>query len=99
MDRASLDAPITTMVQAEARVSDLLFITGKPPLIESDGRLTGCPGTETGSALSSQVIEALAEQITENDERLLSDYASSGSCDCSYAIENVARFRVNIYKE
>jgi len=99
MDRASLDALITTMVQAEARVSDLLFITGKPPLLESDGRLTGCPVSATDSILTSEFIETLAEQITENDDRLLSDYASSGSCDCSYAIENVARFRVNIYKE
>jgi twitching motility protein PilT len=33
------------------------------------------------------------------NERLVADLAKSGSCDCSYAIENVARFRVNIFKQ
>jgi len=33
------------------------------------------------------------------DERLTTDYASTGSGDCSYAIDDVARFRANIYKE
>ncbi len=33
------------------------------------------------------------------NERLKTEFAASGSCDCSYAIENVARFRVNIFKQ
>ena len=99
MDRTTVDALLTSMVEAEARVSDLLFIAGKPPLIERDGRLTACHIAGEESTLTSQFIEALAEHVTENDKRLLSDYATTGSCDCSYAIENVARFRVNIYKE
>jgi twitching motility protein PilT len=100
MDRTTVDALITGMLEAEDRVSDLLFIAGKPPLIETDGRLTPFAIEDArDSHLTSQFIDALAEQITENNERLLSDYASTGSCDCSYAIEKVARFRVNIYKE
>jgi twitching motility protein PilT len=27
------------------------------------------------------------------------EFATTGSCDCSYAIENLARFRVNIFKQ
>src|SRR4029077_13417889 len=33
------------------------------------------------------------------EERLINEYVTTGSCDCSYAIENIARFRTNIYKE
>jgi twitching motility protein PilT len=32
-------------------------------------------------------------------ERLKTDFAETGSCDCSYAIEDLARFRVNIFKQ
>ena len=35
----------------------------------------------------------------DGNERLTSDLDERGSCDCSYAIENVARFRVNIFKQ
>ena len=99
MDRKTVDALITSMLETGDRVSDLLFIAGKPPFIEADGRLNPFPIDTRDSRLTSQFIDALAEQITDNNERLLSDYASTGSCDCSYAIEKVARFRVNIYKE
>jgi twitching motility protein PilT len=32
-------------------------------------------------------------------ERLCLEFSTTGSCDCSYAIENLARFRVNIFKQ
>jgi len=53
----------------------------------------------TNSPITTGFIDALAEQITRKDPRLLSDYESTGSCDCSYVSEGVARFRVNIYRE
>jgi twitching motility protein PilT len=49
--------------------------------------------------LSAPFIDALAEHIMGGDERFKADYAQAGSCDCSYTIENVARFRANIYRE
>jgi twitching motility protein PilT len=99
MDRAAIDALITRMLETRDRVSDLLFIAGKPPLIETEGRLKPFASDMPGSVLTSHFIEALAEHIVGGDERLINDYDATGSCDCSYAIENVARFRVNIYKE
>jgi twitching motility protein PilT len=99
MDKRTVDALIASMLEAEERVSDLLFIAGKPPLVETDGRLSPFSNETPDALLTSQFIDALAEQITQKDERLLSDYATTGSCDCSYVIESIARFRVNIYKE
>ena len=99
MDRAAIDALITRMLETRDRVSDLLFIAGKPPLIETEGRLKPFASDMPGSVLTPHFIEALAEHIVGGDERLINDYDATGSCDCSYAIENVARFRVNIYKE
>jgi twitching motility protein PilT len=99
MDRAKIDALITDMLETADRVSDLLFITDKPALIETDGRLIPFTMNQSDGPLTSQFIDVLAEQIIGTDERLLADYESAGSCDCSYMVENIARFRVNIYKE
>jgi twitching motility protein PilT len=98
MDRATVDDLITRMLETRSRVSDLLFVVGKPPLIETEGLLKPFPVDPPGSVLTPQFIEELAGLIIGGEERLLNDYNESGSCDCSYAIENVARFRVNIYK-
>jgi twitching motility protein PilT len=99
MDRATIDALIMRMLETRDRVSDLLFITGKPPIVETDGRLKPFVSDTPGSVLRPQFIEELAKHIVGDDERLINDYNATGSCDCSYEIENVARFRVNIYKE
>src|ERR1700736_6211821 len=99
MDRAAIDALITRMLEPGALVSHRLFIAGKPPLIETEGRLKPFPIDAAGSLLTPQFIDELAEHIVGGDERLMNDYNATGSCDCSYAIENLARFRVNIYKE
>lgn len=99
MDKQTVDALILAMLESEERVSDLLFITGKPPLVETDGCLTPFPIEPPGSCLTPEIIDAIARQIAEQDERFLSEYNNTGACDRSYAIENVARFRVNIYKE
>ena len=99
MDKAQVDALIRAMLKTGERVSDLLFITGKAALVEVDGLLIPFAIDAAGSPITSDFIDALSEHITGKDQRLLSDYDSTGSCDCSYVVEGVARFRVNIYRE
>ena len=40
LDRKTVDALLTGMLQSSEDVSDLLFISGKPPLVEIHGRLS-----------------------------------------------------------
>jgi twitching motility protein PilT len=87
------------MLETADDVSDLLFIAGKPPLIEIHGRLIEFPIDAPGSVLTPLQIEQLAGQIMNGSERLRVEFANTGSCDCSYAIENLARFRVNVFKQ
>lgn len=87
------------MLETADDVSDLLFIAGKPPLVEIHGRLTEFPIDPPGSVLTPQQIEQLAGQVMNGSERLRVEFANTGSCDCSYAIENLARFRVNVFKQ
>lgn len=99
MDKKSVDALITRMLETADRVSDLLFLAGKPPLVEIDGRLIPFTQDKSEPRLTSQFIDALADYILADDQRLVLEFADNGACDCSYAIENVARFRANIYRE
>jgi twitching motility protein PilT len=99
MDRTHVNALLTSMLSSQERVSDLIFMAGGPPLVESDGILSPFPIDTPDSCLASDFIDQLADEITNKNERLRADYQSNGSCDCSYELENVARLRANIYKE
>src|SRR5215212_1419420 len=99
MDRQTVDSLLTGMLESAEGVSDLLFISGKPPLVEVHGRLSDFPIDTPEAVLTPALIEEIAGLIMNGSERLRLEFASTGSCDCSYAIENLARFRVNIYKQ
>src|SRR3954468_12157650 len=99
MDRQTVDALLTGMLESADGVSDLLFISGKPPLVEVHGRLSEFPIDTPESVLTPALIEEIATFIMNGSERNRLEFAKTGSCDCSYAIENLARFRVNIYKQ
>ena len=99
MDRQTVDALLTGMLESADGVSDLLFISGKPPLVEVHGRLSDFPIDTPETVLTPALIEQIAGLIMNGSERLRLEFSNTGSCDCSYAIENLARFRVNIFKQ
>ena len=81
MDRPTVDTLIKGMLSTQARISDLLFIAGKPPLVETEGRLRPFVIDTPNSLLTPQFIESLADQIIGDDQRLTNDYNATGSCD------------------
>ena len=95
---AELDPLLTALIQSVEGISDLLFVTGKPPLAEIHGRLQPPPNSAE-PVLTSARIEGLARAIMNGNERLAGDLAKTGSCDCSYSLTGVCRFRVNIYRQ
>src|SRR5882724_12064457 len=99
MDRPTIEALLKAMLASQDRISDLLFLAGKPPLVEAEGVLKPFAIKTPDGLVTPRMIEAIADLIMEGDKRLLDDYKTTGSCDCSYVIDNLARFRVNIYKE
>ena len=44
-------------------------------------------------------VEQIAALIIDNNQRLIEDFDTRGSCDCGYGLGNLARFRVNIFKQ
>ncbi len=90
---------LNAMLQSGEGVSDCLFLVGKPPLIERYGKLYELPMDTASATLLPGHTDAIATLLMNGGERLQSDLAATGSCDTSYALENVARFRVNIYRQ
>jgi twitching motility protein PilT len=99
MNKETIHALLSAMLKMGDGISDLLFVPGKPPQVEIHGRLHEFPVDTKDSALNSGQIKALAEHIIGGNKRLLGEFDLLGSCDCGYAINDVARFRVNIFKQ
>lgn len=87
------------MLNAAEGVSDLLFVVGRPPQIEVYGRLRGVEVPGFMPSLQAAHTQAVAAKLIGDNERLKADFKNTGSCDTSYAVPNVARFRVNVFRQ
>jgi twitching motility protein PilT len=94
-----LDRLLAGMLASTGGISDLLFVAGKPPQVEVHGALEPAVGAGLAPVLTGAFIEALAHTILNGNVKLLRDLAEQGSCDCSYALRDCCRFRVNIYRQ
>ncbi len=99
MTHEELQAILSAMMQSGAGVSDCLFLHGKPPLVERYGTLQELPMEGPDATLQSAHLDAMANLLLDDSPRLRSDLTETGSCDTSYALPGVARFRVNIYRQ
>src|SRR5712691_2216901 len=97
MTGQTIDQLLSDMIASRDGISDLLFTVGKPPLLEVHGAVEEY--TATVDVFDREQINRLADHFTDGDERLARDLAEWGSCDCSYALQDLARFRVNIFKQ
>src|SRR6185312_7825315 len=95
---AELNELLRKLITSAEGISDLFFVVGKPPQAEIYGRLVTPPAC-TEPVLTPDRVQSLALALIAGNERLTSDLAKSGSCDCSYSLEGVCRFRVNIYRQ
>jgi twitching motility protein PilT len=91
-DDFSLAAALTTML--EMRGSDLHLTAGAPPTVRVDGSLRPIPETEE---LTPDVIQRVMYSICTQQQR--ERFEETLELDFSYALPEVARFRVNLYKQ
>ena len=89
---------VATMLKEDDRISDLIFSPGRAPQIEVRGELRELKyrGLES---LSAQQIHEIAEDLIGANQTAAHQLAKSGSSDLSYSIPNLARFRVNIFRQ
>ena len=92
----STPALITAMVKYNAKVSDLIISPHRPPQVELGGQLVIVPGLPV---LSAQDTARLAADLIGTNKRAADFLKNDGACDTSYSIPDLARFRVNIFRQ
>ncbi len=99
MRKIELDAILGAMLQSYEGISDFLFTVGRPLQVEAYGKLKSINVDPPIHSMTSYQTESLALNIVGHDKRLLEELLRTGSCDCSYALGDDARFRVNIFRQ
>jgi twitching motility protein PilT len=90
------DALLMAMLRAAGQVSDLIFSPGRPPQVGVHGQLIPiqAPGMRL---LSSDDTRHVASDLIGNNQQAIVMLREQGSCDVSYGLPGMARFRVNIF--
>lgn len=83
---------------SQRSASDVFFSPGRPPQVEVGGALTPVevPGL---SLLTADDTARLAAELIGPNRTALEKLSSEGSCDVSYAVTALARFRVNVFSQ
>ncbi len=79
-------------------VSDINITVGKPLQVEVDGELVAVTLANPIAALTPFQTETFALRLLRNDRRATRLLLVEGSTDISYAVDERARFRVNIFQ-
>lgn len=77
----------------DKKASDLHISVGLPPTIRIDGRLTRLDYPP----FTLENVEKLIFSMLSNEQRRILE--QNWELDCSYGIDNIGRFRVNVYRE
>ncbi len=99
MTKAELDYILGTMLDSQKNVSDLNITVDKPLQVEASGELLSVPIEPSVEKLTPFQTETIALNIIQRNRRLTEDLIKTGSCDCSYALGQKARFRVNVFTQ
>ncbi len=86
------------MLRSAKNVSDLIFSPGRSPQVEQSGQLV--PVKIQGlEMLTAEDTARIAAQLIGNNQQALEKLRTDGSCDISYSLPRVSRFRVNIFTQ
>jgi twitching motility protein PilT len=99
MRKAEIDHLVGQMLTSYERLSDLNITVGRPLQVESDGVLKPARVSPEVGALTPFQTETFALNLIGSERRLLKDLLFMGSCDLSYSLPGLARFRVNIFSQ
>src|SRR5438874_9775678 len=94
-----LDKILSAMLKTYDGISDLNFSVGHPLQVEDFGELKPVFVDPPIDALTPYQTEQIALTIMQGNRRLIYDYLTSGSCDCSYSLHDEARFRVSVFRQ
>jgi twitching motility protein PilT len=90
------NALLGAMLRATGQVSDLVFSPGRPPQVGVHGQLIPVQAAGLRS-LSSDDTRRIASDLIGNNKQAITMLREQGSCDVSYGLPGMARFRVNVF--
>jgi twitching motility protein PilT len=99
MRTPDLDRILSAMLKTYDGISDLNFSVGYPLQVEDFGVLKPVYVDPPIEALTPYQTEQVALTLMQGNRRLIYDYLTAGSCDCSYSLNDEARFRVNVFRQ
>jgi twitching motility protein PilT len=91
-------AIISAMLRSAKHVSDLIFSPGRPPQVETSGQLQEVVIPQVGS-LTAEDTARIAGDLIGGNALAVDKLRQQGSCDISYSLAKLARFRVNIFTQ
>jgi twitching motility protein PilT len=101
---AAAPAPVSTatiiasILQSIKNSSDLIFSPGRAPQAETNGQLVQLKIPGVG-VLTAEDTARIAADLIGRNASAVEKLKSEGSCDISYSLAKVARFRVNIFTQ
>ena len=99
MRKPEIDHILMKMLESNINISDLILTVDKPFQVEVSGLLVGVELEPQFEKLTPFQTETFALNLINQDQRLLGMLIKEGSCDLSYELPGVARFRVNIFSQ
>lgn len=92
----STPALLVAMLKTAAKISDLFFTPGKPPLVEINGKLMPAGAARI---LTADDTRRIASDLIGSNKQAIENLKERGSCDVSYSMPGANRFRVNVFMQ
>src|SRR3984893_6121611 len=94
--RVATPVLLAAMLRAAEKISDLIFSPGRPLQVQVYGQLipVQVPGL---SSLTPDDTRQIAADLIGDNKQAVATLREHGSCDLSYGLAGVARFRVNVF--
>jgi twitching motility protein PilT len=90
------NALLSAMLRAHDQVSDLIFSPGRFPTVEIHGQLSRVEALAS-EPLTTDDTRRIASDLIGGNKQAITILREQGSCDVSYGLPGLARFRVNIF--
>ena len=99
MRKPEIDHILTRMLESHPNISDFVITVGKTFQVDSAGQLVPVQLRPPFEKLTPFQTEIFALNLINQDHRLMHALLKEGSCDLSYELPGIARFRVNIFSQ
>src|SRR2546422_9392712 len=97
MRRNELDFLLSTLLDSNKDVSDIVFTVDRPLQVEVSGQLLPVPVQPPIEKLTPFQTELLALNLISGSVRLTDDLVRTGSCDASYRAGDRASYPGNLF--